>query len=71
MSEDLRISHAELIADAEKRNWTEDFSHENGNYHCRCCICNNYFIGHKRRVVCKKCAEPHVDLTDGEGDKTE
>lgn len=37
------------------KNWPEDFPHENGNYHCHCCICGSYFIGHKRRVVCKEC----------------
>ena len=37
-------------------DWTEDFSHENGNYQCRCIECNSVFLGHKRRVVCKVCA---------------
>lgn len=37
------------------RNWIEDFSHENGNYSNICILCNNRFLGHKRRVVCKKC----------------
>ena len=37
-------------------DWTEDFEHENGNYHCRCEICRADFIGHKRRVVCRSCA---------------
>lgn len=43
------------------RDWTEDFSHENGNYLCLCCQCGKQFAGHKRRVVCKLCdskAEP-------------
>lgn len=40
----------------DRRNWTEDFSHENGNYQCTCCLCGHFFIGHKRRVVCKLCA---------------
>ena len=38
------------------RNWSEDFSHENGNYFCRCIECKKMFIGHKRRVICKVCA---------------
>lgn len=38
------------------KDWPEDFSHENGNYECRCCDCGGLFIGHKRRVVCKECA---------------
>lgn len=54
------------------RNWTEDSSHENGNYECRCINCQNSFIGHKRRVVCKLCIglEPlltnqhKADITD-------
>jgi len=39
-------------------DWTEDATHENGNYQCRCIQCGVGFIGHKRRVVCKKCSQP-------------
>ncbi len=39
-----------------KGNWTEDFTHENGNYENVCIRCNNHFLGHKRRVVCKCCS---------------
>lgn len=39
------------------RDWTGDRGHENGNYQCRCCICGEMFIGHKRRVTCKLCAD--------------
>lgn len=50
----------ESIAAAEQqaqysRDWVEDFSHENGQYMCKCCHCGKSFIGHKRRVVCKAC----------------
>jgi len=38
-----------------KRDWIEDFEHENGKYECRCCNCGMTFIGHKRRVVCGVC----------------
>ena len=38
------------------KNWKEDFSHENGNYMNRCMYCNEMFMGHKRRVVCRECA---------------
>lgn len=38
-------------------DWPEDFQHENGCYQCRCCNCEKYFIGYKRRVQCKKCAK--------------
>lgn len=41
--------------DSDKRNWIEDFPHENGNYVNKCSICSNQFIGHKHRVVCKLC----------------
>jgi hypothetical protein len=41
-----------------ERDWTEDFSHENGNYSCRCFQCGLTFVGHKRRVQCRKCANP-------------
>jgi len=42
-------------------SWEEDFSHENGNYICICMECNLKFVGHKRRVVCKKCASKEKD----------
>ena len=38
-------------------DWTDDFSHENGNYENRCVRCDSTFYGHKRRLVCKKCYE--------------
>lgn len=47
---------SEGIAGKELRDWPEDFSHENGNYSCQCCQCNQMFVGHKRRAVCKLCA---------------
>ncbi len=47
----LNITHP-----APERDWTEDFPHENGNYFTHCRICNEFFTGHKRRVVCKLCA---------------
>jgi hypothetical protein len=37
------------------RNWTEDYTHENGKYVNFCTICGEPFMGHKRRVVCKEC----------------
>jgi hypothetical protein len=40
-----------------QRDWPEDFSHENGNYLCRCFMCGSDFRGHKRRIECHKCAE--------------
>ncbi len=43
-----------------ERDWTEDFSHENGNYNCRCFSCERTFIGHKRRVQCKVCNDRSV-----------
>lgn len=44
------------ISIPSKKDWGKDFSHENGNYECRCCSCGHSFIGHKRRVVCFECA---------------
>jgi len=41
-----------------ERNWPEDFSHENGNYTNTCCCCKLYFVGHKRRPVCRVCGTP-------------
>lgn len=39
-----------------KRDWIEDFKHENGKYENKCIECKRKFIGHKRRVLCKACA---------------
>jgi hypothetical protein len=39
------------------RNWTEDFSHENGYYECLCGACKRVFFGHKRRITCKTCVK--------------
>lgn len=39
----------------DKKNYEEDFSHENGKYMNFCSICSHFFIGHKRRVWCKEC----------------
>lgn len=41
------------------KDWTEDFTHENGNYLNRCIECGEQFKGHKRRVICKKCFTPN------------
>jgi hypothetical protein len=40
-----------------KRDWTEDFTHENGNYMNKCANCGEQFKGHKRRPLCKECGE--------------
>ena len=47
-----------MLKDDDPKNWQEDFSHENGNYYNRCYICNQLFLGHKRRVVCRVCQPP-------------
>lgn len=39
------------------RDWPEDFHLENGNYINQCLKCEDWFKGHKRRRICKKCAE--------------
>jgi hypothetical protein len=48
-------------------NWEEDFSHENGEYQCRCTGCGLMFIGHKRRVTCKLCANHAEPLSAAQG----
>ncbi len=50
-----------LPTEEQPRNWPEDFSHENGKYQCRCSTCGSTFLGHKRRVTCKVCAQPAPD----------
>ena len=37
------------------RDWPEDFEHENGKYLNKCYLCQNFFLGHKKRIRCKKC----------------
>ena len=37
------------------RDWPEDCCHENGNYINKCLYCEQDFLGHKRRIVCRKC----------------
>lgn len=44
-----------------ERDWVEDFSHENGNYTCKCCKCGMLFYGHKRRPICKVCASKEIE----------
>lgn len=36
-------------------DFEEDFKHENGNYQNYCRYCSNHFLGHKRRIICKRC----------------
>jgi len=50
------------------RDWPEDSSHENGNYHNLCVVCGSSFIGHKRRVICKVCAPPPAPLPPAEAE---
>ena len=45
-----------LGGNASERDWPEDFPHENGNYWNTCIRCKKAFTGHKRRVICKRCA---------------
>jgi hypothetical protein len=56
---DMIVSSAfsEAVKDGD---WPEDRGHENGNYSNLCVDCGNFFIGHKRRVVCRICAERRV-----------
>ncbi|MEK7945764.1 hypothetical protein WKR98_13490 [Pigmentiphaga sp. YJ18] len=46
------------------RDWIEDAGHENGNYQCKCTDCGQTFMGHKRRVVCKVCAQVPTHLLE-------
>lgn len=47
-----------IAAEQPKRDWPEDAADtDNGSYQCRCVTCGSAFTGHKRRLVCKACAE--------------
>lgn len=48
----------DLPKPADSKNWTEDFSDENGNYQNECIECHQIFLGHKYRRVCKECFKP-------------
>jgi hypothetical protein len=55
----LTTPPAPVVGDSytSELDWPEDFSLENGNYSNRCCECNLFFVGHKRRVACKRCTK--------------
>ncbi len=53
----------------DPRNWSEDFEHENGKYYCRCCKCEELFIGYKRRVICKICFNQKTWMQEMFGEK--
>ena len=53
------------------RDWTEDASHENGQYQNICAVCQRTFVGHKRRFSCVSCCTPdsviaHVRAQDAD-----
>lgn len=39
------------------KDWPDDALKENGSYNCQCANCGSNFVGHKRRVMCRECAE--------------
>lgn len=51
-----------ILTENTKKHWFEDFSHENGNYQCKCVKCESMFAGHKRRVICKECSSEGFDM---------
>lgn len=58
MGMDLIKEQSKMAAqdnEVSRGDWVEDFEHENGQYECRCIMCNRSFVGHKRRVICKIC----------------
>ena len=57
----------DLLPDFDSpRNWTEDYTHENGNYMNRCSNCKEGFFGNKRRFICKECDSKaiHIQFTN-------
>lgn len=49
--------HLIRTATHAERSWPEDASHENGAYHNECISCQRTFTGHKRRAICRVCAD--------------
>lgn len=58
LAADAAEARPEPKPDPALRDWPEDFPHENGNYTNTCSTCEQRFIGHKTRCVCKVCAYP-------------
>ena len=53
-----------VIQTESTRDWTEDFTHENGQYLNECVHCGHTFTGHKRRVSCRSCSSFVPKLAD-------
>ena len=51
-----------IIGNDNKKNWVEDFEHENGMYENICLECKGHFIGDKHRKLCKECAVGTKDV---------
>lgn len=56
VSGNARIDWKEM--EASGRSFPEGAPHENGSYICECHACDRYFVGHKRRRICKLCSVP-------------
>jgi uncharacterized small protein (DUF1192 family) len=52
------------FSDDPRGDWVQDFDHENGQYTCRCLDCDNRFMGHKRRIICRMCSNEPRPVTD-------
>jgi hypothetical protein len=67
--EGKNVGCSALLGEPTPHDWPEDWPHENGDYECRCCMCNARFVGYKRRVVCRSCAT-HDPYRQGTGPLT-
>jgi len=51
------MNNAFLPRDTDpQRDWSEDYSSENGQYQNVCQHCNKLFMGDRHRMTCKKCS---------------
>jgi hypothetical protein len=50
----------QFIIDYLDIDYDEDKDDENGMYYHTCPLCEKNFIGHKNRIVCKKCRKPTI-----------
>jgi hypothetical protein len=60
----MRAVHRAIFGEYLPLDWIEDREHENGSYVNTCSDCDNRFVGHKRRYICKECYVKDKEVWD-------